>query len=419
MTRNNYWKIIIFIVLFLILSLLSLNRHSRAGISSYHSEIWSDKAGYYVYLPAFFIYNFEANKFPNDIDLKTGNGFLLDKTTNKVVTKYSYGVALMQSPFFLGAHFITKQVGKEADGFSILYNKMIDISAVFYALSGLLLLYLFLINYINYRIVIFSLAILFFGSNLFYYAIFDTGMSHIYSFFLFSTFLYLSNKIFKDGSKLWQYIIFGLVVGLIIAVRPVNILFLPVFLFFNSKIKLKYSIFVIFFATLVMLPQLFYWKYLSGNLFLYTYNNEGFTNFFNPKILQLWFSTNNGLFLYNPMILLSLIGLFFLRKTNSKFTYYLSGYFILISYIFSSWWSWSYGCSYGCRPYVEYYTLLSFPLCFCSEYILKSSSKKFFLLIIILLALWNLKLIFSYDGCWNFGDWDWSEFKNLLFGSTK
>jgi len=47
---------------------LTLNRHSRTGIQNYHSEIWADKAGYYIYLPSFFIYNFDGKKLPKIID---------------------------------------------------------------------------------------------------------------------------------------------------------------------------------------------------------------------------------------------------------------------------------------------------------------------------------------------------------------
>lgn len=37
-----------------------------------------------------------------------------------------------------------------------------------------------------------SLIVTLFGTNLFHYATFDASYSHVYSFFLFATFLYLS-----------------------------------------------------------------------------------------------------------------------------------------------------------------------------------------------------------------------------------
>ena len=63
---------------------LTLNRHSRTGIQNYHSEIWADKAGYYIYLPSFFIYNFDGKKLPKKIDTFTGNGFVIEKNIDSV-----------------------------------------------------------------------------------------------------------------------------------------------------------------------------------------------------------------------------------------------------------------------------------------------------------------------------------------------
>jgi hypothetical protein len=43
----------------------------------------SDKVGYYVYLPATFLYHFKAQEFPANVDSLTGNGFYLDTKTIK------------------------------------------------------------------------------------------------------------------------------------------------------------------------------------------------------------------------------------------------------------------------------------------------------------------------------------------------
>jgi hypothetical protein len=131
--------------------------------------------------------------------------------------------------------------------------------------------------------------------------------------------------------------------------------------------------------------------------------------------MQLWFSTNNGLMIYNPIVLFTLIGIAFMRKIRPGLSLFLIFYFVFISYVFSSWWCWSYGCSYGSRPFVEYYTLFSLPLSF----FIRGVKNKFLLftlgsILIILIAL-NLKLIFEFNGCWNGGDWDWKEFSALLF----
>ena len=51
---------------FIVITLfLTFNKHSKSGYYNYHSEIWADKAGYYVYLPAVFKFNFNPNASEN------------------------------------------------------------------------------------------------------------------------------------------------------------------------------------------------------------------------------------------------------------------------------------------------------------------------------------------------------------------
>lgn len=99
---------------------LALNRHSHSKPFTYHSELWADKSGYNVYLPALFIYDFNSDNVPEDIINKTGHGFFLDTVNHVIATKYPYGVALMQAPFWLLAHYASTV----KDGYSIYYQKV-------------------------------------------------------------------------------------------------------------------------------------------------------------------------------------------------------------------------------------------------------------------------------------------------------
>jgi hypothetical protein len=120
-------------VLFLgVLIFLSFNYHGKAPSFTHRSQIWADKAGYHVYLPFTIIYGCDANAMPDSIATLTGGGFSIDKEKNILHTKYTYGVALMQLPFFLTAHFLNELLGYEASGYSRMYNWAIDVSAVVY-----------------------------------------------------------------------------------------------------------------------------------------------------------------------------------------------------------------------------------------------------------------------------------------------
>ena len=58
----------IFITLWSCLLLITINKHIRRQPNTYDSEIFADKAGYYVYLPATFIYNWNGQEMPDSID---------------------------------------------------------------------------------------------------------------------------------------------------------------------------------------------------------------------------------------------------------------------------------------------------------------------------------------------------------------
>lgn len=410
---------------------LTFNKHSKSGYFNYHSEIWSDKTGYYVYLPSAFIFSFDPKKFPECIDKKTGDGFRLDYQQNKIRTKYTYGVAFLQMPFFLIAHVLSKPLNYERSGFSPIYHWAINVAAVFYLILGIFFLFKFLSNYFNNRIVYYLIASIFLGTNLYYYAIDETGMSHIYSFFLFSVFLYLTKEIIQTKeSKVLLIVLLSFVASLICVVRPIDILFLFSFFFIDLKslneLSKRYKIlfnkktfpFVVLTACIVFFPQLLYWKYLSGNWIFYSYVNESFVNWLNPKFLEVWFAPQlNGLFLYNPLYLIVVFGILLMvrsRTLNGIFIFFL---FFILSYVIASWWDPGFGCSYGNRNFVEYSAIFTLPLGYFYQRIdkLQKFKKVLILLFIVGLVWYNLKIIYSYDGCF-FGNykWDWHSFFNLV-----
>lgn len=56
------WGLILVILVFLI-----CNRHHKSGTFNWMTPLWADQAGYYVYLPCLFVYDFDAKKFPEKI----------------------------------------------------------------------------------------------------------------------------------------------------------------------------------------------------------------------------------------------------------------------------------------------------------------------------------------------------------------
>ncbi len=415
---------------------LAFNKHSKSGYFNYHSEIWADKAGYYVYLPMAFDYHFSPVQFPDSIDQKTGNGFWLDYKNEKVITKYTYGVALMQSPFYLVANNAALLLKQKRDGFSPIFHWSINVAAVFWLIIGFLCLYNYLLRYLRRITVLMVLLLILFGTNLFYYSVDETGMSHIYSFALFSIFLNRLDIYFKRKRfSITGILVLSLTGSLIVLIRPTNILFIIATFFLttatdnNLKKWIVDSLFTPKFLIallpiiFVFLPQLFYNEYAYQKYFVDTYVNEGF-NWLNPRPFVTLFSPDNGLFLYTPLFFVILYS-FFLSYSHSslKRVGVIMGItFIALTYVFSSWGQTDFGCSFGARSFVEYYALFSIPLGLMVENAMtKSKTYQLTLgLLVIVLIVYNLKLTYSYDECfYGKGYWDWQEFTTLLFSPTK
>ena len=404
-------EFLVFLSIFIFLVTLALNRHSKAGIYNYHSEIYADKAGYNVYLPATFIYSFNANAFPDSIDIKTGNGFRLDKTNNKVITKYPYGVALLQAPFWLIAYFIDR----DKTGYSKTFHSAVDVSAVFYLVIGIFFIYKILKSKLKILSIILVIFISLCASNLLYYSTIDNGMPHVYSFSILSIVLYAINR---NKSSI---IIFFLA-SIFVLIRPVNLIFiLPIlFLFeienlndFRNRIYYIFNfrniLIVIVPVVLLFLMQIRYYNYAFEDSIGNIYANEHFSFILRPKILEVLFAPNNGLFIYSPIVLV--IILFILRSDTILIQKcFIIGLFVIYVVLYGSWWSYMLGCGFGHRGFLDIFPI--FIVVFSKWF---NDISVFKIAFCLTLSVYVLRLYFSYDVCF-FGksEWDWHELFQLL-----
>jgi len=429
-SQNNYGKYF-FLILTSVTLVLTWLLHPGEGISP-ESDIWADRAGYYIYLPATFIYHFETRKIPADLDIKTGAGFSIDTNRNKIETKYTYGVALMEMPFFLSAKLVSHTFGMNDEyGFSNVYSRMLNLAAVLYLILGLWLLKKFLDHYFSQQITLFVILLIFIGTNLFYYSIIEGTMSHVFSFCLFSLYLLSLKKFFKTG--LYRYFIWlSAAFSLAVLIRPTNALLLIFFFFWDVTGRVQIAnrfkqflrpTFIIPFIVILFvtfLPQMIYWKYLSGNWLHFSYRNEGFLNWQNPMILEVLFSPVNGLFLYTPLAIFFLAGIIIMIVRKKINGWLISATFIVLTYICASWKMWYFGCSFGQRSFVEYYTILAVPFGFFITSIFRidkfyvRSLVFFFIFLFVSFNLVFFLRVWKYDTCYFGSTWDWDHYRHNL-----
>lgn len=369
-----------YITVFLIsLSVLLLNLNAKRWEK--HLIIDSDPKQYYAYLPAVFIeHDFTMKFWDTDVGWYSRNYWPLRIENGNLILKTSIGLAYLYAPFFFMADFYTRNFTYyNADGFTRPYHFFILLSAIFYFIIGLIYLRKILLRFFNHIIVSLTLIVVVFGTNLFYYIFYQPSFSHSYNFAVIIVFIYLSIN-WHEKITFWRSLLIGLFAGLIILIRPNNIIFVLFFVFYNvnSFISLRqniimflknyYHIIIILICViLIWLPQVLYWKYLTGDFFYYSYRTEKFF-FANPHIIEGIFSFRKGWLVYTPVMIFALLGIFFMFIRKVKFSFALLLITISFIYVALSWWCWWYGGSFGMRAFIDMYGLLAIPLAFTINY---------------------------------------------------
>ena len=395
-----------------------------------------DSWGYYAYLPASFIYHdlddlqqtIQKRAEYNPSSVRTQeDGYLQIEEAHafqkNTIIKYTSGISILYAPFFLAAHGFCKLTHLyAADGYTFPYNLMIGLSTLLYSIFGLWLIRKILINYFTDSITAITLIIIGIGTNLYFFSVSHLGMSHPYLFALYALCLFATHK-FYEKSTFFPACLIGFSCGMISMIRPneVIILLFPLlwnvfslngfknrllFIFRNSG----YYVVMAFIFLLCWLPQIFYWKTLTGKIFFYSYTKEGF-DFLHPHLKNGLFGFANGWLAYTPIMIFAVIGLIFLPKYFKKTaaaTYLFMPVFVYVIY---SWWCWQYINGFGSRPMVETYPIWAFPLaCFLlfiwNKSIIKTVSFLLmaFLLFVNLFQTWQFEkgLIWTEDSNWAF-----------------
>ncbi len=333
----------------------------------------SDSGGYYGYLPATFIYQDYSFSFIEDITHKYFHGntqydFRSSYHENKI-DKWFCGTAIAITPFFLVAHLISTFSGN-ADGYTFWYAWALNIAAIFYCLVGLIALQRILRKFqMKESVINFVLSLIVFGTNLFYYSTSEPAMSHVYSFAFVNLFV-LSVMNFIASGKTAHLLQTALLLGLIVIIRPVNVIVVSLVPFlagskknlirffqvlFEKKRALIFS--ALLFSSVLFIQLIFYWLQ-TGEWFIYSYTGEQL-NILQPHLNDFLFSYKKGLFVYLPLTVISLGGFIFLFRKNRFQFYALLGFLLMLLYIFSCWWNWWYGGSFGTRPVIEFLSVFA------------------------------------------------------------
>jgi|GEM_PF-577488 len=426
--RSNLWEKRTHIFLILCMGFMAFYwafSHQRK-LPAYHwqSWLWADQTGYYIYLPATFIYQWQAELLPADIIDKTGNGFER-YPENKIFTRYTAGVSYFQLPFFLIAHALSYRDGFPGNGFSDVYIYAQIASGAFWGTLGLLFLYGFISRKWNRRTGIISTVVCWAGTPLLFYHAYGNGMSHIYGFGLIAFILWYVEQ--RQFFKWHDWFVIGLMSGWLVLIRPTHAITIIVILVYfilegrqylwRSLLHPLHIAILIFAVFMLWLPQFLYWHHLSSQWFMDSYAGYGFTHLSDPEVLKFWFSPRNGLFVYAPFMMILVVIFLYQIYHRQGSAWLMFGFFLFFSYIFSSWFMWYFGCGFGSRNFVDIMPLLILPF---SDFLFRIrirwySGLGFFLILMLSVGL-TFKLTHASGKCFTGkGDWDWAEYRFGLF----
>lgn len=365
------WKLFLVVFSLLFSTIILLNTSQQSS-----PQVRADGKGYFLYLPSLVIHHDIAMKWT------TGEQRAEKKATDqewyglhevrdgKYLDKYPIGLAIIWLPFFLLAHIATLLLHGPANGFSALYQASVSFAGALAGALATLMIYKLVRRHFAQKTSYLTAIALVFGTNLMSYATYDSSFTHVYSLCLTTSILYVLRYFYRTFSYKWA-ILLGLLFGLNIIVRPTNIIFGIIIVLWgltNKKdalarlavLKKEYKKLAVLagMTALAVLPQIIYWKYITGKFFVFSYQDESF-NFLKPQLFNILFSTDRGVFFWAPILLLALFGVFKLHKNLKEWRLAFYVFLPVWLWVVSSWHSWQFGQSFGHRAFIDIFPILA------------------------------------------------------------
>lgn len=378
---NKFWtyvkpdRIILFILAVYIITNFCHHNWTRDQ-GPYRGVIQWDVISYYAYLPATFIYNDLKLDFLDDPGFHNDNKMWptsIENGNNLIIT--SMGLSMMYAPFFFMAHLLAPIFHEPRTGYNSIYQFFLVFGALTYVALALFVLKKILLLFYSPLITAITLLCIGLGTNLYYYSTFAAAVPHSFNFALIIFFLYAFIRWYEEPG-IGNSVVNGLLIGLITLIRPTNALVLVVFWLWgvaslqDLKGRLKFYLrhlpavgIMLFCIFIVWLPQLLYWKFITGHYLFYSYGPHGGNFYFShPHLASLLVSYKKGWFVYTPLMLLVVPGLFLVRRQARGTLLPVAIFLVLFIYLQASWWCWWFGGSFGSRVFVDSYGIMAIPL---------------------------------------------------------
>jgi len=340
--------------------------------------------------------------------------------TGYVSNLFSIGPALLWTPFLLAAHLtvlLADAIGAHipTDGFSSPYLLAMALGTAFYGFLGLLFSYSLAKKYVDQRWAFLATLGVWGASSLPVYMYFNPAWSHAHSAFAVALFIWYWERT-RGSRTLFQWILLGLIAGLMVDVYFVNGVFLVLPLvesllaywsllkakdYFAAGPLLAGNVGFLLAIILAFIPTLIT-RYIIFGGFLrfgsYTVLPWDWTA---PNWRSVLFSSEHGLFSWTPILALAIVGLLLAPRAARTLALFLALTAAGFYYVISSYPFWHGMASFGNRFFISLTPVFIFGLALLLQRFagfFRSPNRAFAAssLLLLLFILWNLGFIFQW-----------------------
>lgn len=300
--------------------------------------------------PHYFV---QARSVLFDGDLDFENDYARIRAPKPIAERYPIGMALLSLPF-LGITHVLLLVGNalghawETDGFGYPYQTAFGLTGYVLGSLGLFHVLRTTVRYFSVGLATSALVTVWASSFLVWHMVSEPSMPHAASFAFTAFFLcFWIDK--RPMSLRRDWIGLGMLAGIATLVRWQNavLLVLPTLdRALDSPRTAVKSLWAWAAMAVCLIPQLLFWRVTSGSALSIPFAGHGF-HWDQLRVLEVLFSTNRGLFTWNPVFYLGLLGLLVWWKDAKRLaSLFLLGFFleVVINADVAIWWAgWSFG----------------------------------------------------------------------------
>lgn len=363
----------------------------------------------WVWDPSFYYAQLKSPIIDRDLDFfgdtDTGGIETEPTATGLQPSAWPLGTAILWSPFFLTAHWITTIVSPSiADGFSDPYIAFVSMGTFFYALLAVYVIYKIINRYTSDRLTSIMVCILCFAATpMFFYTFRQPITAHITT-LLFTSLIVLVFIIFDEDrlSTKFSGIIFGVLLGMAVINRWTGMFIgiLPI-IYYGNLFYRNYKIgglkttrpiliqILVFIATFIVTisPQIILWYKLYGSILIIPQSSSTWiTDIRDFNLIRIYFSDNRGLLTWAPFMMLGTIGIFWIKNPRLRWGSVI--YVFLLTLVLSLRDDWYGGGLYGTRFFLELMPIIAMGFVSLLSWVnIKPVFKRWLLIVFTILAV--------------------------------